>query len=87
MFRLTNGFITLFFSALLFGVGAISQEISELPEESEEACCAVAVDAPNDTAAKSNVPKLRDLESVDKLKQVFNADAGKRRLLLLLSPT
>jgi hypothetical protein len=31
--------------------------------------------------------KLTDLSSVDQLQAAFNADAGKPRLLLLLSPT
>lgn len=31
--------------------------------------------------------KMEDLKSVDDLKSQFNADKGKRRLLLLLSPT
>jgi hypothetical protein len=30
---------------------------------------------------------VRDLESVDPLKEAFNADAGRSRLLLILSPT
>ncbi len=32
-------------------------------------------------------PKLRDLHGVAELEQAFNADAGKPRLILLLSPT
>jgi len=41
-------------------------------------------------AADSNnkdKPELKELESVEALKTQFNADSGKRRLLLLLSPT
>jgi hypothetical protein len=32
-------------------------------------------------------PVLRDLRSVDELRSAFNRDAGKVRLVLLLSPT
>jgi hypothetical protein len=32
-------------------------------------------------------PTLADLQSVDELRVQFNRDAGKTRLLLLLSPT
>lgn len=32
-------------------------------------------------------PTMKDLESVDDLREQFNADSGKRRLILLLSPT
>ena len=38
-------------------------------------------------SAEEGTPKMKDLESVDELKAKFNEDAGKRRLLLLLSPT
>ena len=31
--------------------------------------------------------ELQELDSVEALKNQFNADSGKRRLLLLLSPT
>lgn len=37
--------------------------------------------------AESQKPELTELESVDALQKQFNADSGKRRLLLLLSPT
>ena len=39
--------------------------------------------APVATAA----PKLSDLKGVDELRSLFNADVGKVRLVLLLSPT
>lgn len=42
---------------------------------------AMAQDKPKDT------PKMKDLTGVEELKTQFNADKGKRRLLLLLSPT
>ena len=32
-------------------------------------------------------PTLTDLQSLDELKRAFNRDAGKPRLLLLMSPT
>ena len=38
-------------------------------------------------SAEDEMPTLRELESVDALKAEFNADSGKRRLLMLLSPT
>ena len=38
-------------------------------------------------ATEEGKAKMKDLESVDELKTQFNADAGQRRLLLLLSPT
>ena len=38
-------------------------------------------------SAEKSKPKMKDLESVEELKTLFNADKGKRRLLLLLSPT
>ena len=38
-------------------------------------------------SAEEELPTLRALESVDSLKTEFNADSGKRRLLMLLSPT
>lgn len=38
-------------------------------------------------SAGENEAKMKNLKSVDELKAQFNADAGKRRLLLLLSPT
>ena len=37
-----------------------------------------------DTAPR---PVLEDLRGIDELKAMFNRDAGKHRLLLLLSPT
>jgi hypothetical protein len=37
-----------------------------------------------DTAPR---PTLEDLRGLDELKTMFNRDAGKHRLLLLLSPT
>jgi hypothetical protein len=40
--------------------------------------------SPTGQAPSSSV---RDLESVDPLKEAFNADAGRSRLLLILSPT
>jgi len=36
--------------------------------------------------ADKETPVLEDLKSLDELKTQFNADKGKRRLLLLLSP-
>lgn len=35
----------------------------------------------------SAAPALRDLRSVDELKALFNHDAGRVRVVLLLSPT
>lgn len=32
-------------------------------------------------------PVLEDLKGIDELKRLFNADAGRARLILLLSPT
>lgn len=43
-----------------------------------------AIAAESDNSTK---PELAELESVDALQKQFNADSGKRRLLLLLSPT
>jgi hypothetical protein len=37
--------------------------------------------------AQAPPPAVRDLESVEPLKETFNADAGRSRLLLILSPT
>jgi hypothetical protein len=37
--------------------------------------------------AQAMSSSVRDLESVDPLKETFNADAGRSRLLLILSPT
>ena len=37
--------------------------------------------------AKATERPLKDLVTVDALKQDFNADAGRTRLLLVLSPT
>jgi hypothetical protein len=36
---------------------------------------------------QARASSVRDLESVDPLKDVFNADTGRSRLLLILSPT
>jgi hypothetical protein len=38
-------------------------------------------------AAEKETPLMKDLESVNEIKDQFNEDKGKRRLLLLLSPT
>jgi hypothetical protein len=38
-------------------------------------------------AAEKKTPAMNDLESVNELRTQFNSDKGKRRLLLLLSPT
>ncbi len=38
-------------------------------------------------AKENGDSELQELDSVDALKSQFNADSGKRRLLLLLSPT
>jgi hypothetical protein len=38
-------------------------------------------------AACTYKPSLRDISSADALKARFNADAGKPRIILLLSPT
>ena len=38
-------------------------------------------------AAPSERPALSDLQEVDELRVAFNRDAGKTRLVLLLSPT
>ena len=38
-------------------------------------------------AVVSAAPKLSDLRGVDDLKALFNNDAGKVRLVLLVSPT
>jgi hypothetical protein len=35
----------------------------------------------------AGAPKLADLKGVDELRSLFNADNGKVRLVLLLSPT
>ena len=43
----------------------------------------VSAQAPGDRAAS----RLRDLTSVDQLRDAFNADESKVRVLLLLSPT
>ena len=42
---------------------------------------------PSAHSADDTEATMQDLNSVDQLKTRFNADAGKRRLLLLLSPT
>ena len=39
------------------------------------------------TGCKPGPPTLSNLSSVDELKARFNADAGKPRIILLLSPT
>jgi hypothetical protein len=39
------------------------------------------------TCGAAEAPRLRDLSSVDELKAAFERDAGKPRLVLLLSPT
>jgi hypothetical protein len=39
------------------------------------------------TGCKPAPPTLSDLSSVDELKARFNGDAGKPRIVLLLSPT
>lgn len=39
------------------------------------------------TCGAANGPTLRDISSVDQLKASFERDAGKPRLVLLLSPT
>ena len=83
MLRISKGFIFICMSGLLASVGAFSQEISD----SDEACCVVAADSTDDIVADSETPKLHNFTGVNELKEVFNADAGKRRLLLLLSPT
>ena len=37
--------------------------------------------------AASSKPKLQDISSIDQLRSAFEQDAGKPRLVLLLSPT
>jgi hypothetical protein len=49
------------------------------------ACCAAQAPAP--AGRQEARPALEDLKSLDELRQVFNHDAGKIRLVLLLSPT
>jgi hypothetical protein len=39
------------------------------------------------TKSASFSKKLTNLESIDELKEVFNIDQGKARLMLLFSPT
>jgi hypothetical protein len=38
-------------------------------------------------AEDKETPEMHDLKSIEHFKSQFNADTGKRRLLLLLSPT
>lgn len=38
-------------------------------------------------SAEAPPSALADIERVDQLKTIFNADAGKTRIILLLSPT
>ena len=38
-------------------------------------------------SAEKAPPVLEELKTVDQLKEQFNSDKGKKRLLLLLSPT
>ena len=43
--------------------------------------------APSACGIAADEPKLTDISSVEPVKTIFNAGAGKVRLILLLSPT
>jgi hypothetical protein len=44
-------------------------------------------DSASPPSAQDESPSVRDLETLEPLKQDFNADTGRSRLLLILSPT
>ena len=42
---------------------------------------------PGQAGQQTSAPTLQDLQTVDEIRAMFNRDAGKVRLILLLSPT